>query len=172
MMRERSHNLKRNKNAIILGVLSVLFFINGWWFLGLIFTAVAVSRLMSGDGSQTSLDLESSPEVDSRKWGVQVPRDREVRDLLTRVYRRHRVSVRRYPHMKETFDSLLSSMWENLSLSEDALDWKFVLRELLKEWSIKPEVHMQELKQKIQDARLAAQQWSEARQEAWGLNSH
>lgn len=158
---------------MILGVLSVLFFIKGWWFLGLIFTAIAVSRLVSGERSSgSSVNLENSPEDDSRRWGVQVPRDREVRDLLNRVYRRHNVSVRRYPHMKETFDSLLSSMWENLSLSEDALDWKFVLRELLKEWPIKPEVHMQELKQKIQDARLAAQQWTEARQEAWGVNSH
>jgi hypothetical protein len=62
-------------------------------------------------------------------------------------------------------------MWENLSLTEDPRDWKWVLRELLKEWPIKADVHMNDLKQKIRDARLAAQQWSEARHEAWSLNS-
>ena len=156
---------------MILGVISGLFFIKGWWWLGILFGVIAITRLMNSERKESE-PLEITPEQDSRKWDVVVPKDREVRDLLNRVYRRHRVCVRRYPHMKETFDGLLNSMWENLSLTEDTLDWKWVLRELLKEWPVKPEVHMQELKQKINDARLAAKQWSEARHEAWGHNSH
>lgn len=71
---------------MILGVLSVLFFIKGWWFLGLIFTAIAVSRLVSGERSSgSSVNLENSPEDDSRRWGAGPPRPGSERFTQSRV---------------------------------------------------------------------------------------
>lgn len=105
---------------------------------------------------------------DGNRHGVQIPRNKAVREKLNAIYERYESSRQIYPHLQEHYDELLNRMWLSLASDKDIETWQYLLKSILKDW---PADHMEakkNLKEKLDEVGRLTHQWNEARQEAMG----
>lgn len=103
---------------------------------------------------------------DARKYGLQVPYQKDLRSLLNRIYKKKNLAVKEYPQLKEEYDEIIDELWSSLSQSKKPQEWSRILNSVLAKWPGDEEVGATAIQDKLDKISELRKQWREARAEA------
>ena len=117
-------------------------------------------------GGLYSLVSRPSATPRSKSRGLEVPMIRDIRQRIRKVQKTHARSVAKYPELREEFDEILTALWEELSYTDDHMEWRRILDEVLEAWPTPFATESSPLRDSIAKARIAADAWRTAHQQA------
>lgn len=109
-------------------------------------------------------------EKAARHYGLQIPKESSIQQMLQQVYARLDQSIKLYPHLRTQYEDVIDDFWKSLVINPSHDQWRYLLTTLLAEWPVEKQQVQNTLKEKLTELRKTTQQWDSAKQEAYGEN--
>lgn len=109
-----------------------------------------------------------SATKDAKKYGIKIPNDSSIRQMLSQMYERLDQSLKLYPHLKEQYEGITEDFWKSIVVQNDKDNWRYLLTTVLAEWPAEVYKPQHSLRKKLNEVKKLTHQWDDAKKEAFG----
>ena len=139
-------------------------------FVWLLVGAIVLFHPENSYGGTKKQKPRKEAEKDSRRYGLTIPKDSSVQQMLHQVYARLDQSTKLYPHLKTQYEDVIDDFWKSLVINPSIDQWRYLLTTLLAEWPVERQQVQNTLKEKLNELKKTTHQWDAAKKEAYGEN--